>query len=263
MTLAASAQSQTWTYVDGDWYEGNVAILGPRCTPCGWAPACSTARAGSRAWRPTSTCTAKRVNASAIALGLKPTMTRRRDRRPDLGRAEEIRRQDGGLYPADVLGRAWRLHGRAGRPVIDPLLPLPLRIADDRAERVSRSPCRRSAGRRIETMPTNAKAGCLYPNNGRAILEAKMRGFDNALVLDMLGNVAETGDLQHLPGQGRACVDAGRRTARSCPASRARAPFRCLADYGFQTSPRRRCRCAISWRPTRSSRPATIPRSCR
>ena len=42
-------------------------------------------------------------------------------------------------------------------------------------------------------MPTNAKAGCLYPNNGRAILEAKMRGFDNALVLDMLGNVAETG----------------------------------------------------------------------
>ena len=44
----------------------------------------------------------------------------------------------------------------------------------------------------METMPTDAKAGCLYPNNGRAILEAKMRGFDNALVLDMLGNVAET-----------------------------------------------------------------------
>src|SRR5690606_17901380 len=45
----------------------------------------------------------------------------------------------------------------------------------------------------IETMPTNAKAGCLYPNNARAILEAKARGFDNALVLDMLGNVAGTG----------------------------------------------------------------------
>lgn len=52
------------------------------------------------------------------------------------------------------------------------------------------SPFRRPT---IETMPTNAKAGCLYPNNGRAILEAKGRGFDNALVLDMLGNVAETG----------------------------------------------------------------------
>jgi branched-chain amino acid aminotransferase len=42
-------------------------------------------------------------------------------------------------------------------------------------------------------MPTNAKAGCLYPNNGRAILEARNRGFDNCLVMDMLGNVAETG----------------------------------------------------------------------
>ncbi|TPK86405.1 branched chain amino acid aminotransferase, partial [Mesorhizobium sp. B2-4-12] len=30
MTLAAAAQSATWTFVDGDWYEGNVAILGPR-----------------------------------------------------------------------------------------------------------------------------------------------------------------------------------------------------------------------------------------
>jgi branched-chain amino acid aminotransferase len=52
------------------------------------------------------------------------------------------------------------------------------------------SPFRRPT---LETMPTDAKAGCLYPNNGRAISEARMRGFDNALVLDMLGNVAETG----------------------------------------------------------------------
>ncbi|HMB48598.1 MAG TPA: aminotransferase class IV, partial [Afifellaceae bacterium] len=29
-------------------------------------------------------------------------------------------------------------------------------------------------------------------NNGRALMEAKSRGFDNALVRDMLGNVAET-----------------------------------------------------------------------
>ena len=30
MTLAAEALSATWTFVDGDWHEGNVAILGPR-----------------------------------------------------------------------------------------------------------------------------------------------------------------------------------------------------------------------------------------
>ncbi|MBF9037618.1 MAG: branched-chain amino acid aminotransferase [Paracoccaceae bacterium] len=38
----------------------------------------------------------------------------------------------------------------------------------------------------------NAKAGCLYPNNARMLLEAKTKGFDNALVADAMGNVAET-----------------------------------------------------------------------
>jgi len=38
----------------------------------------------------------------------------------------------------------------------------------------------------------DAKAGCLYPNNARMLAEAKSKGFDNALVLDALGNVAET-----------------------------------------------------------------------
>jgi branched-chain amino acid aminotransferase len=40
-------------------------------------------------------------------------------------------------------------------------------------------------------MPVDAKAGCLYPNNSRSLFEAKERGFDNAVVCDMLGNVAE------------------------------------------------------------------------
>ncbi len=43
----------------------------------------------------------------------------------------------------------------------------------------------------IETMPVDAKAGCLYPNNARALFEVHEKGFDNAVVLDMLGNVAE------------------------------------------------------------------------
>jgi branched-chain amino acid aminotransferase len=37
----------------------------------------------------------------------------------------------------------------------------------------------------------DAKAGCLYPNNARTLFEAQARGFDNALVCDVLGNVAE------------------------------------------------------------------------
>ena len=39
--------------------------------------------------------------------------------------------------------------------------------------------------------PTLAKAACLYPNSGRALGEAQEKGFNNAVVLDGLGNVAE------------------------------------------------------------------------
>jgi branched-chain amino acid aminotransferase len=38
----------------------------------------------------------------------------------------------------------------------------------------------------------NAKAGCLYPNNARMLVEARRKGFGNALVCDAAGNVAET-----------------------------------------------------------------------
>jgi branched-chain amino acid aminotransferase len=43
----------------------------------------------------------------------------------------------------------------------------------------------------METMPVDAKAGCVYPNNVRALFYAHARGFDNAVVCDILGNVAE------------------------------------------------------------------------
>ena len=39
--------------------------------------------------------------------------------------------------------------------------------------------------------PTDAKASCLYPNSTRALREAKERGFDNAVVCDSGGRVAE------------------------------------------------------------------------
>jgi branched-chain amino acid aminotransferase len=45
----------------------------------------------------------------------------------------------------------------------------------------------------LEDSVVNAKAGCLYPNNARMLAEARSKGFSNALVADALGNVAETG----------------------------------------------------------------------
>lgn len=44
----------------------------------------------------------------------------------------------------------------------------------------------------LESAVTNAKAGCLYPNNARMLAEARTKGYGNALVADALGNVAET-----------------------------------------------------------------------
>ncbi len=42
-----------------------------------------------------------------------------------------------------------------------------------------------------EQAPTHAKAACLYPLAGMAIADAKRRGFDNAVMCDPLGHVAE------------------------------------------------------------------------
>ena len=44
----------------------------------------------------------------------------------------------------------------------------------------------------LEDAVVNAKAGCLYPNNARMLAEVRTRGFQNALVTDAMGNVAES-----------------------------------------------------------------------
>ena len=54
------------------------------------------------------------------------------------------------------------------------------------------SACRSSFRRPAPDMaPTDAKAACLYPNVARTLQEAADKGFDTAVVLDPLGNVAE------------------------------------------------------------------------
>jgi branched-chain amino acid aminotransferase len=53
---------------------------------------------------------------------------------------------------------------------------------------ITLSPFRRPSA---ECAPVEAKAGCLYPNGTRALMEAKARGFGNCLMRDMLGNIAE------------------------------------------------------------------------
>ncbi|MBE7183616.1 MAG: branched-chain amino acid aminotransferase [Methylobacterium mesophilicum] len=192
MAQTAAAQSVTWTFVDGDWHEGNPGILGPR-SHAFWLG--SSVFDGARWFEgvtPDLDRHAARVNASAEALGLAP------DTSADeiVGLAHDGLKKFDGKTAVYIRPMYWAEHGGYMGVPADPdstrfclcLYEAPM-IAPSGFS-VTVSPFRRPS---IETAPTNAKAGCLYPNNARAILEARKRGFDNALVLDMLGNVAETG----------------------------------------------------------------------
>ena len=192
MAVNTNAQTTTWTFVDGDWHEGNPQIIGPR-THAIWLG--SSVFDGARWFEgvaPDLDLHADRVNNSATALGLAPTKT-----------ADEIvELTHHGLKMFDgntavyIRPMYWAEHGGYMGVPADPdstrfclcLYEAPM-IASSGFS-VTVSPYRRPS---LETMPTNAKAGCLYPNNARTIMEARNRGFDNGLVLDMLGNVAETG----------------------------------------------------------------------
>lgn len=61
--------------------------------------------------------------------------------------------------------------------------------APEKAATLTRTRFRRPV---LENAVVNAKAGCLYPNNARMLLEARNKGFSNTLTCDAMGNVAET-----------------------------------------------------------------------
>lgn len=185
------AQSTTWTFVDGDWHEGNVPIMGVR-THAAW---CGTSVFDGARWfegvTPDLDLHCARVNKSAKALGLEPTTE------PDemMALVHDGLKKFDGKTAVYIRPLYWAEHGGYMGVPADPsstrfsmcLFETPMIKPEGFS--VTISPFRRPT---IETMPTDAKAGCLYPNNGRAILEARSRGFDNAIMRDMLGNVCET-----------------------------------------------------------------------
>ena len=192
MAVDTKAQSLTWTYVDGDWHEGNVPLIGPRSHAMWLGTSVFDGARWFEGVAPDLDRHCARVNDSAISLGLKPTVSA--DEIAGLTR-EGLKKFDGktAVY---IRPMYWAEHGGYMGVPADPastrfcLCLYESSMIASTGFSLTVSPFRRPT---IETMPTNAKAGCLYPNNGRAILEAQTRGFDNALVLDMLGNVAETG----------------------------------------------------------------------
>jgi len=182
---------KTWTWYDGEWLAGDPPLIGPR-SHAFWLG--TSVFDGARAFEgvtPDLDLHCARVNRSASAVGLEPTM--RDEEILELAR-EGVKRfdRDAALY---IRPSYWGEHD-------DPTLvigadPASTRFAltlweapmiEPTGLSVTLSRFRRPT---IECMPTNAKASCLYPNNARAAREARAKGFDNAMLLDLLGNVAE------------------------------------------------------------------------
>jgi len=184
--------SKTWTFFENDWHEGNVPIFGPR-THAGWLG--SLVFDGARAFEgvtPDLALHCARVNASAKYFHLQPQVSldawlglvadglKRFDRNAELYIRPMYWAETGapGGIRHDPESTRWCLC------IYEAPLPKPAGSA------VTLSPYRRPTE---ECAPVGAKAACLYPNNSRALIEAQARGFDNCLMRDALGNIAELG----------------------------------------------------------------------
>jgi len=180
------------TYIDGQWHDGDVAII--RAADHGaWLG--SSVFDGARYFEgvaPDLEAHCARVNRSAEALMITPTI----ETSAMVGAAREglaMYAPDATVY---IRPMYWALDG--GDLGVDPkpgatgfslcLEEIPMAPAN-KATTLTTTRFRRPV---MEDAVVNAKAGCLYPNNARMLIEARSKGYGNALVADALGNVAET-----------------------------------------------------------------------
>lgn len=176
-----------WHFIDGEWVHGNPLLM------TAWSHATWLGAAvfdGARAFEGTTPdldrhC--RRAVRSAAALGLKSPLT--------AGEIEEIARDGIARFPKGtplyIRPFLWAEDGwiapdpastRIAISVVESPLPEP------KGTSVCLSKFRRPSP---ETAPTDAKAVCLYAQAGRARGEARAKGFDDAVMLDPLGHVAE------------------------------------------------------------------------
>lgn len=175
-------------YFNGQWAEGEVPLM-TSATNAAWLA--NAVFDGARAFEgvaPDLDLHCQRVIRSAEGLLMKPTLTGEQ--------VLALAREGIAKFPADtplyIRPMFW---AESGLVAIDPdstrfalvisKMPLP---DPNKGFSLCLSPYRRSTP---EQMPTHAKAACLYPIAGMAIADAKKRGFDNAVMRDLVGNVAE------------------------------------------------------------------------
>ncbi|MET4127623.1 branched-chain amino acid aminotransferase [Roseovarius sp. MBR-6] len=180
------------TYFDGRWHDGDLAVM-KAADHAMWLG--TSVFDGARfvdGIAPDLDRHCARVNASARALMITPTLS--------AGEMEEIVWDGLSAYPKGaaiyIRPMYWALdggylgvlpkEGATGFAISLEEIPMP---PPGTATTLCRTRFRRPV---LEDAVVNAKAGCLYPNNARMLKEARDRGFGNALVADALGNVAET-----------------------------------------------------------------------
>ncbi|CUH99061.1 branched-chain amino acid aminotransferase [Leisingera aquaemixtae] len=180
------------TYFNGSWHDGDLPVM-RAADHAMWLG--SSVFDGARFFdgvTPDLDLHCARTNASAEALLMTPTHSAEQ-------MAALIREGLEGFAPgAAVYIRPmyWAADGDATLIAPDPdstrfavsLEEIPM-AAPEASATLTRTRFRRPV---LENAVVNAKAGCLYPNNARMLREARSKGFTNALVLDAMGNVAET-----------------------------------------------------------------------
>ncbi|HEX4409808.1 MAG TPA: branched-chain amino acid aminotransferase [Xanthobacteraceae bacterium] len=185
------AWSKTLTFFEDAWHEGNVPIMGAR-THGAWLG--TSVFDGARAFEgvtPDLDLHCARVNQSASAMGLKPVVStadwialtheglKRFEANAELYIRPLYWAEEGsvqGLVQPDPESTRWCL------TLFEAPMPKPVGTA------ITLSPFRKPTR---DSAILDAKAGCLYPNNGRALVEARSRGFNNCIMCDVDGNVAE------------------------------------------------------------------------
>lgn len=175
---------------DGKWMTEEPKVLGPM-DHAFWLG--SVVFDGARAIRglvPDLDLHCQRVIRSAEAMLMKPTMTAQQ--------IEALCREGVAMMPADAelyIRPQFFIRRGIGAAQPDPeSTEFILAIYDAPMPDASRgfsacmAPFRRAAA---DMAPTDAKASCLYPNSSRAANYARQKGFENAVVCDHEGNVAE------------------------------------------------------------------------
>ena len=179
--------TQAWTYVDGAWLEGNPPLLGP-LTHATWLS--SVVFDGARAFEgvaPDLDLHCQRAVDSAIRMGMRPPI--------DAEGIERLAREglerfaaDAELYirPLFFCEEGWVAPDGDSTRFILTLAENPMK--EPGGFTACLSSYRRPAP---DQAPVDCKASCLYPLAGRALREAAARGFDNAVLTDPWGGVAE------------------------------------------------------------------------